>query len=415
MALATETAAAGAPSAPAETPLQIRDALAEDRESARELQRTAFSLPPGVDASLPAEQLRVAVQDGRVVSCLTLLHARLTLRGLPVAMGGLRHVATHPEEQNRGYASSLIRNTLQTMRRQGLPVSVLFPFSFRYYRKFGYELGGNYCHFWCRPNNIPAYRERQDCRPAAGADASVLAELYRRQCLGSSCSMERDAARWAAICSDPRYQTHVFPGASDLHGYAVIEETRDSYGGKLLRVLDLSAETPRAWRGLLGLLSQAPAESVEWLACARQLAASGLLRSAAPLREGFKPRGIATIRPQFQIRVTDLSGLLTTLLPAVPPGRFRLALRPHDDQLPENNAPLTLAGTGSKVEVRPARPSDPHLQADIRILSQILSGYLSPADAVSQDLARCSSDEALETAEALFPAGDPFLSELDRF
>lgn len=414
MALATETAAASSRAGTAENPFQVRDALAGDRQAALALQRAAFSLPDTGSPS-PSEQLRVAVRQGKVVSCLTLLHARLCLRGVPVAMGGVRHVATDPEEQNRGYASSLIRSTLQAMRRQGLQVSVLFPFSFRYYRKFGYELGGNYCHFWCRPNNIPAYRERSECRTAVPADAAPLAALYRRLTAASSCSMERDAVRWAEICSDPRYTTHLFPGGAEVRGYAVVEETRDSYGGKLIRVLDLAAEEPRAWRGLLGLLSQVPAESVEWLACARRLAASGLLRSTAPLREGFKPRGIATIRPQFQIRVTDLAGLLRTVAPNLPGGRYRLALRARDDQLPENSAPVAIAASGDRIEVRTARPSDPALEADIRIMSQILSGYLSPADAVSQDLARCTSDEALETAETLFPAGDPFLAELDRF
>ena len=68
-----------------------------------------------------------------------------------------------------------------------------------------------------------------------------------------------------------------------------------------------------------------------------------------------------------------------------------------------------------RVEIRPARPTDPYLDADIRIFSQLFCGYMSPSDAVCQELATCSTPAALETADLLFPAGEPFLSELDRF
>lgn len=399
-----------------ESPFQIRAALAQDAEAAWELQRAAFDLPAGEPPPHPGEaaDLQVVVRDGKIVSCLTLLRARLSVRGVPLRMGGLRHVATHPEEQNQGYASALIRHTLRSMREQGLRVSVLFPFSFRYYRKFGYELGGNYCHFWCRPSSIPAFAERADCRTAAAEDCRALETLYRDRIRHSVCALERDSARWSAICADPRYTTLLF-GRGEPQGYAVLEETRDSYGGRLLRVLDLCAGSQPAWRGLLGHLSQAPVESVEWLACAEDLVRSGLLRSAAPLREGFKPRGIATVRPMFQFRVTDLQGTLEALAPAFPTGRYRLGLRVRDDLIPENTRPLTLHRSGDRFEVRPSRPSDPWFEADVRILSQIVGGYLSPTDAVSQDLACCNSPEALETAERLFPVGDPFLSELDRF
>jgi predicted acetyltransferase len=329
-------------------------------------------------------------------------------------MGGLRHVATDPQEQNRGYASALVRDTLHAMRGLGVPLSVLFPFSFRYYRKFGYELGGNHCHYWCRPTSIPGFVERSLCRPATEADLPELSELYERRARRSGCAMARSPRRWEQICSAPQHSVLV---ATDgpVEGYAVLEEARDSYGGKVMKVLDLSAETSRAWRGLLGYLSQSPVESVEWLACANELASSGLLRSTAPLREGFKPRGIATVRPLFQLRVVDLEGTLNTLAGAFPAGPYRLAIRARDDLLTENSRPLTIQASGEEVEIRPARPSDPCLETDIRILSQIISGYMSPGEAVSQELARCSSPAALETAEMLFPAGNPFISELDRF
>lgn len=413
--LTTPTIQDSGPTAAA-PPLVIREALAEDREPAWTLQRAAFNLPEGDPPPHPGhrQELRVAVRGRQVVSCLTLIHAELCMRGARLPMGGIRHVATHPEEQNQGYASTLMRDTLQRSRAAGLVTSVLFPFSFRYYRKFGYELGGSHCHYWCRPNCIPPFVDRARCRKAGPEDAPALNRYYQSRSAGACCTLARDERRWAALCADPAY-TVVLHANPEVSGFAVLADARDRYGGRILKVLDLSAAEQPAWRALLGYLSQTGVESIEWLACGEELIASGLLRSPAPLREGFKPRGIATVRPMFQFRVVDLEGALRARAPAFPHGKHRLAFQLRDDLIPENTVPVAVQTDGEQVEIRPARPTDPYLEADIRIFSQLFCGYMSPSDAVAQELARCSSPAALETADLLFPAGEPFLSELDRF
>lgn len=398
------------------SPLGIREALPADRPAALELQRAAFDLPGDGPPPHPGtrEELRVLVEEDRVVSCLTVIHADLCMHGAQVSMGGIRHVATHPAEQNRGFASALLRNTLLEMRRRGVLTSVLFPFSFRYYRKFGYELGGNYCHFWCRPNCIPAYSERRDCRVTSPADLPHLSRFYSDRIRASACSMARDLERWKKLDQDTELKTLVV-GAGPIGGYALVSEGRDNYGGRILRVLDMDAEGPAAWRALLGHLSQFNGESVEWHARSTDLAASGLLRSPAPLREGYKPRGIATVRPMFQLRVIDVEAAVAARINTFPADRYRLALRIRDELLPENGRAITVRCQGHGPSIRPARADDPALEADIQVFSQIYCGYMSASEAVSQGLAQCSSPAALEAADALFRCGDPFISELDRF
>lgn len=397
---------------------EVREAGVSEAPAARELQRQAFSL---VEGELPPseprgrrQELRVVCQDGRVVSCLTLLHSRLNFRGVEIPMGGIRHVATHPEEQNRGHASELVRQTLLMMSTHGLPLSVLFPFSFRYYRKFGYELGGNHCHLWCRPSCIPAFAERQQARRAVPAELGSLLSYCARRTADRNCALPRHPLHWQALLDDPRVRITVC-GTDELEGYLVTEDARDSYGGRVLKVLELTASSRWGWRSLLGTLSQAPAESIEWNASDDDLRASGLLRSPAPLREGFKPRAIVTVRPMFQIRVTSVAAALDARTDGFPLGHYRLALRIQDDLIPQNTTPVAIHSNGSEVAVRPARASDPYLKMDIRTFSQVFCGYLSIADAASQDQVQASSPAALETAELLFPAGDPYLSELDRF
>lgn len=394
----------------------IRAALPEDRAEAWRLQREAFQLSGDAPPAHPGtnDELRVLTDGHRLRSCLTLIHASLWIRGARVSMGGVRHVATDPDSQNQGHASALLRDTLRHLREQRVTTSILFPFSFRYYRKFGYELAGNHVQFWCRPNCIPAYAERRHCRPAVEADAASLAEFHARVTGRGACALHRDQPRWRSWLADEHLQV-IRCGGDALTGYAVATETRDAYGGRILRVLDLEAADATAWRSILGYLSQTPAESIEWLTRSGDLHASGLMRTPAPLREGFKPRGIATIRPLFQLRVVHLEEALRSRLAQFAPDCFRLSLRITDDLLPENNRPIALCGDGARVRIRAPQPADPVFEADIRVFSQLFCGYMSPSDAVSQELARCSTPDGLEAAERLFPAGEPFLSELDRF
>ncbi len=398
-----------------EAPYQIRAAGPEDRAAAWKLQQSAFSLPDEGPGEHPGlwDELRVVAHRGKVVSCLTLIHTEIRISGTPLAMGGIRHVATDPNEQNRGYASALMRDTLRYMRQQGVATSILFPFSFRYYRKFGYELGGNHCHYWCRPNCIPAFSDHRACRPAQPEDIPDLAQLYDRRMETAGCSLTRTEARWQHLLADPSLQVMV--AGSPVEGYLLAQDTRDTYGGRLLKVVDLLASGPGAWRSLLGWLARYPAESIEWFASCTDLAESRLLRSAAPLREGFKPRGIATVRPMFQFRVVDVPVVLRSRLEQMPEGNYRLGLKVRDELLPENSEPVTIQSSGDQRTLRPLRPSDPYLELDIQTFSQFFCGFLSPTEALSQGMGRCSSPAAADLADRLFATGEPFICEMDRF
>src|SRR5947209_7631475 len=174
-----------APEGEAESPsLEIRaatraelDQVVAVRGRAFKISRSQWPSPDEIsDAEL--ERIRVVIVDGKVVSCLTIIPATIQIGSARVAMGGIGNVSTLPEAQNRGYATALIKDTLQVLRAWGLCTSVLFPFSFTFYRKFGYELGGNQCQYWSRPRNIPAFAERSHCREVSLEDIPAFATLY---------------------------------------------------------------------------------------------------------------------------------------------------------------------------------------------------------------------------------------------
>jgi predicted acetyltransferase len=416
----TQTAPQLAAAGP-EAPLpEIRAARRDELDQVAGVRSEAFSLPrehwPPLDrvSDPELERIRVVVRAGRVVSCLNIRATRVQVGGATLPMGGICNVATLPSERNMGHASALMRDTLRALRAQRLCTSVLFPFSFRYYRKFGYELAGNHCQFWCRPHNLPAFSELRHCRAAALGDLPRLAALYETACRRRSCALVRSGERWRELLGELGFQVIVFD-RDGVTGYLIARDGLDQYGGRLLAVEELAAESAVARRGLVGHLARYGGEAIEWCASPDELVETGVLRSVAPLREGYKPRGIATVRPMFQFRVVDVLAALKARAPAYSGLTGELTLRIQDEQLRENQLPIAISAHAGTVQILAGQRTEHWLETDIRVFSQIFCGYLCPAEAVSQGLVHLSGPDAAAAAEEFFPRLDPFIPQMDRF
>ncbi|MFD0957778.1 GNAT family N-acetyltransferase [Paenibacillus chungangensis] len=70
---------------------------------------------------------------------VTVLDLQTYIAGKPFSMGGVANVATWPEYRRRGYVAKLLVHAIQEMKKRGQLLSFLSPFSFPFYRKFGWE------------------------------------------------------------------------------------------------------------------------------------------------------------------------------------------------------------------------------------------------------------------------------------
>lgn len=85
------------------------------------------------------DQSRVVIVNGQIVSTLRVWEREMRIGSIPVPMGGIGGVGTHPDHQGAGYATALMKDTIDYMRAVGYDVGVLFsaiPCAF--YRKLGW-------------------------------------------------------------------------------------------------------------------------------------------------------------------------------------------------------------------------------------------------------------------------------------
>lgn len=78
--------------------------------------------------------------EGDLQSTLLIRPYEIFLHGKSIKMGGIGDVASYPEARGQGNVRNLFNETLKVMKEQKMLLSYLAPFSYRFYRKFGYEL-----------------------------------------------------------------------------------------------------------------------------------------------------------------------------------------------------------------------------------------------------------------------------------
>ena len=353
---------------------------------------------------------RVVVADGKVVSCLVFIPAEIYLGGTTVSMGGIAGVATLPDERNHGYAGMLMENSVHALRGLGFATSGLYPFSFKYYRKFGWEFASHWVKCCIAPEMLPSYEEAGRVRPYEERDLPDIMRIYADHYGNRVGPFVRSEMHW---------RRHIIPRAGEalvydedgVRGY-LLGYRGEEEGEKRYWAHEIIATDDGSRRGLVGYLAQraGEVERISIPSCARDLEMLRLMTPRAHWEDGYDPRSVIKITPEFMFRIIDLAGALRALIRRVSDFDGELTIEMQDEIGVRNREPVTVRGA----EVVPG-DSPNRLRADVRVFSQIYIGYLSPADALSQGKIEVSGPEALRLAERLFPESEPYIPHLDEF
>ena len=92
--------------------------------------------------------------EGELASTYVIEHYKMFVRGTLMSMGGIAAVATFPQYRRQRQVSALAEESLKLMRKNGLFISVLYPFKYSFYRKYGYENCADFSWITAKPSNI---------------------------------------------------------------------------------------------------------------------------------------------------------------------------------------------------------------------------------------------------------------------
>ena len=123
------------------------------------------------------EGIRVAVDDGKIVSTVRVFIRKMFLHGEPISVGGIGEVSTRPEYQRKGLATQLLRDAIRFMETRDIAISSLHG-SQRIYSVEGWEKAPRY---YARQPLAAKKQVEWDVRPVNfddEAEVKQIASLY---------------------------------------------------------------------------------------------------------------------------------------------------------------------------------------------------------------------------------------------
>jgi predicted acetyltransferase len=396
--------------------LEVRGYRAGDEDSLARLSARAFGestayweryYDEGKNTRVDLDLVHVLEEDAEVRATATVLPLEVFVDGKVAAMGGIAAVATDPAYRRRGYAGKLMRAVLQTMREQGMHLSMLWPFAHVFYRTYGWELAGEAVAYTLKPTDLPTSPEQKHIRAYREEDLPRMMELLDEEASRHLLCVRRSEEQWRSERfwmrdwggKDPV----VYEREGRLEGYILYRMSdwrEDREPHRTLSVQELVWRTTEAWEALISFLA---AQDPLVFEIKHSTPRGDLLHPY--LRSSYVK---AEVEPEFMLRLVDVEGALKLLDRTV---ERPLVLEVSDGVI-EGNAGSYTVGSG---EVIRGAEAEARVALDVRQLAQLLAGYLPAHQLARHGLVEANSPEALELLEALFLVDDPWVFPPDHF
>ncbi len=335
----------------------------------------------------------VAQFKDQIIGTTTVFPAQMWLSGVPVSVGAVAGVMVVPKFRRKGVASKMIGFGIVRMLAEGRAMSVLFPFSHKYYNKFGYGTVGDAHVYRINPANLIIFEEGRNVRPFEPSDLPMMRVIYKGQMTWHNGWFTRSNAWWDEIVARwPNIM--VFDNEGMIEGYFSYEIKTASRGERVLHVREFFAAEDPALRGLIGYLAvQNDGDVIEYLAPPNTPLRHALHQ---PIADDAQNRGwifndLCHITPGPMARIINLPAALTARFYTRGVSGERV-LQVKDPLISTNEEPVQFRVVDGRPETHTGTSVEPHVQTDILTISQILCGYLSAEDA--RLLGRLQADEA---------------------
>ncbi|WNQ12473.1 GNAT family N-acetyltransferase [Paenibacillus aurantius] len=348
--------------------------------------------------------------DGTLAAKLMLMPMQVWLHGRKFDMGGIAGVATWPEYRRRGMVGQLLQHALEVMKEEGRTLSFLHPFSFGFYRRYGWETYVDYRKYELTAENLPRYPV-QEGRVEATADWELLNGLYEAYASRYNGTLVRTEEWWqdrifrfkkgrSVVCRNP---------SGEPEGYMIYQVKN-----KEMQIHEFVYLTEQARRSL-------------WKFTSDHDSMAELFKMTAPGDDALPflledPRIKQETVPYFMARIVDAALFLEQYPFTAGEGKREFVLHLEDLQAGWNRGSYRVAvdeeGRASVQRIESSPTDDHHregteaapagLACDIQTLAAVLIGYKRPG--FLQRTGRLQGDDqAVNLLESLVPARQTYL------
>jgi len=210
---------------------EIKHIMAEHFDESVALMQFAFQMnlsPERIEKDRkyhkPEREYGLFDDNDRLLTKLTVLPLEAWIRGRKLAMGGIAGVASWPDARRQGGVSKLLLHAFARMKDQGQSLSMLAPFSFAFYRKFGYELTIERKKYTLETKHLPPRVKTPGTVRIVPKEQGTLEPVYAAFAAGFEGTLTRDAEVWERrLLSKPGIAAVYYDEAGKAQGYMLYE------------------------------------------------------------------------------------------------------------------------------------------------------------------------------------------------
>ena len=338
-------------------------------------------------APVPEESWGVFDDADKLVCGISTLRHQLAFGGQCIPVGEVHMVGSLPEGRGGGNVRTLMAEILRHFKRRGDQMAVLIPFSFSFYRKFGFELAARRTTQRVPVDQLGAFECGYAVTRVNGEnDVTFIRHLYDDFVASRNLAEVRGDAAWAYAGNGEwgerdlfhrdclRYTYVLWDDAGRAHAYVTfifVTGEKGPFVGEL-KVSDLVYDSPEAFRGVLGFLHRlrAKATHVEF-----DLMDDIDLATMIPDCDQVE----RTVGGHVMARLLDVPGMLLKM--PHPVGSSSYVVEVEDAFMPESSGRYRVAYEAGKAVAVEKTDEGPDLSVTEETLCQLIVGRIGLNDA----------------------------------
>ena len=380
--------------------MEVRKATTDDWPQVQKLHSLVYNSPRTdfevTDDDTPSIEHTWCIGDpGHPISVMISHEFMMIHDGAYVPMAGIGGVGTLPEHRRRGHVRRMFDSVFADMRERGQVFSTLYPFSFPYYRMFGYELAYSRNEYVLPLDAIDVRGRRGSIEQVIDATPEICT-VYDKYVARRNLSIQRTPRLWARRMRIDPYKDQVFTylyrdDSGTARGFFTFKVESAGDSGRQASVRDMAFERDS---DLVDLLSHL---SVLYPGMKRVLLR---LPSDVPL-DVLVPEPYELEQSRSAVLMARIVDAPRVLEATRWPGEGELVIAISDEMMSWNDSTFLVEWGDRACRVLETSRS-PDITIGIRPLAQLLCGYLDGGTALSFRL--LTSDLPCDTLRSLFPS-----------
>jgi predicted acetyltransferase len=309
------------------------------------------------------------LDNGRVLSAASTAQNGMMYYGRYEPMVSFGAVCTRAEARRQGNIRKLFYAVFEERKAKGCIFSYLYPFSYRYYGKFGYSFGMNRLLLKGPVNALLSFENTCEVslfQPDDADLASDIKDVYEKFAPAYNGMLKRTDAIWSRLDDYKPAQNlkfmYVFKKNRKVSAFLGYQATGDG----VLKVLDCAWLDPQSFRSVLAFIASTGSRLPNF---------EMLFPESFPVNSCLDEPQYCTcvLVPSGQIRVLSVEKALAGY--PWPEKKGELAIKVTDDFFNENSGVYRIQYNETKAEIEKAKPDrSADLSLDIRELSSLLFG-----------------------------------------